>query len=83
MDMKDVMDGELDGAITLYQNKLKWRRGGDLKLDIEFKTENERVDALKQFFGIVLDDEEREGIKGTVGEIRGSWFRAAFNASTI
>lgn len=81
--MEDIMDGELDGSIVLYQNRLKWRREGDLKLDLEFRNESERIEALRHFFGIVLDDEECEGIRGTVGEIRGSWFRAAFNDETI
>ncbi|KAI6477400.1 hypothetical protein MCOR13_011780, partial [Pyricularia oryzae] len=81
--MKDVMDGELDGSIVLYQNRLKWRREGNLKLSLEFRTEAERVEAIRLYFGIVLDKEELEGIKGTASEIRGSWFGTAFDDETI
>ncbi|KAH7311330.1 arylamine N-acetyltransferase 2 [Stachybotrys elegans] len=81
--MEKTMDGELDGSLVLYQNRLKWRKEGDLKLDLKFKNETERVEALEHFFGIVLEDEEREGIRGTVGEIRESWFQAAFNSESI
>lgn len=81
--MKDVMDGKLDGSIFLYQNRLKWRREGDLKLSLEFRTEAERVEAIRLYFGIILDKEETEGIKGTASEIRGSWFGTAFGEGTI
>ncbi|TLS20550.1 uncharacterized protein PpBr36_11230 [Pyricularia pennisetigena] len=81
--MKNVMDGDLDGSIVLYQNRLKWRRDGDLKLSLEFRTEAERIDALRLYFGIVLDKEETEGIKGTASEIRPSWFGTAFGEEKI
>jgi hypothetical protein len=34
------------------------------------KSEAERVRALEQYFGIVLTEEQREGIRGYVTEIR-------------
>ncbi|PVI07374.1 arylamine N-acetyltransferase 2 [Periconia macrospinosa] len=79
----ETIDRELDGSLVLYENRLKWRKGGDLKLNIELKDEVERVGALKHFFGIDLDEEECESIVGTVGELRESWFGAAFNQEKV
>ncbi|TLS30085.1 hypothetical protein PpBr36_02656 [Pyricularia pennisetigena] len=79
----NVMDGKLDGSIVLYQNRLRWRREGDLILSLKFRTEAERIEAIRLYFGIVLDKEESDGIKGTASEIRGSWFGTAFNEGTI
>lgn len=76
----DAVAGELDGSLVLYQNRLKWRRRGNLKLDIEFQDESQRIEGLRRFFGLALEEDECEGIRGTVGEIQGSWFRAALNA---
>ncbi|CAJ2509633.1 Uu.00g146590.m01.CDS01 [Anthostomella pinea] len=67
-----VAEGAVDGALILFEDSLKWRRGGETKLEIKFETESMRVDALRRYFGIELDDEDREAIRGTVSEIVGS-----------
>ncbi|KAK7753396.1 hypothetical protein SLS62_004686 [Diatrype stigma] len=64
-----VVEGEIDGAIILFEGTLKWRRGGETKLEIQFKSEGERLEALERCFGIVFDEEDRDAIRGTVSEI--------------
>ncbi|KAI7908663.1 hypothetical protein M0657_012190 [Pyricularia oryzae] len=71
------------GRTNVKDNRLKWRREGDLKLSLEFRTEADRIEAIRLYFGIILDKEETEGIKGTASEIRGSWFGTAFGEGTI
>ncbi|KAK8043865.1 hypothetical protein PG994_012703 [Apiospora phragmitis] len=57
-----VAEGELDGAIILDHDKLK--------LDVVLQTDAARVEALRRYFGIVLDEEDLVAIKGTKGEIK-------------
>lgn len=72
-DDEAVAEGKIDGAIILFEDTLKWRRGGETKLEVKFKSDQERVDALEKYFGIVLDEEDRDAIRGTVGEISDAW----------
>ncbi|KAK8087626.1 hypothetical protein PG997_002587 [Apiospora hydei] len=65
-----VSEGALDGAIILDHDKLKWRRNGETKLEVILKTDAERVEALRRYFGIVFDEEDLVAIKGTKGEIK-------------
>ncbi|KAK8126984.1 uncharacterized protein PG998_002743 [Apiospora kogelbergensis] len=62
--------GELDGAIILDHDKLKWRRNGETKLEVVLRTDAQRVEALRRYFGIVFDEEDLVAIKGTKGEIK-------------
>ncbi|EMC94018.1 hypothetical protein BAUCODRAFT_26240 [Baudoinia panamericana UAMH 10762] len=64
-----ALEGEIDGALTLDGNTLKWRRGGEKVLDLTFEKEEQRVEALGKYFGIVLEEEDREAIKGTAAEV--------------
>ncbi|RYP72579.1 hypothetical protein DL771_004074 [Monosporascus sp. 5C6A] len=64
-----VSEGRIDGAIVLFEDTLKWRRNGETTLQIKFTSEEERVEALERYFGIVLDEEDRDAIRGTVSEI--------------
>ena len=62
--------GEIDGAITLVHDILKWRRKGKKVVEWKLKDEGERVQALEMYYGIVLDEEDREAIRGTAAAIR-------------
>jgi arylamine N-acetyltransferase len=60
-----ALEGEVDGAITINQNVLKWRRNGKKICDWHFQNEDDRLMALEMYFGIVLADEDKEAIAGT------------------
>lgn len=49
---------------------VKENPGGKTKVLKELRTENERVKALKEYFGIDLTTEEREAIEGFQTEIK-------------
>ncbi|TKA25360.1 hypothetical protein B0A50_06264 [Salinomyces thailandicus] len=66
------LEGEVDGALSLDQDVLKWRRKGSKVLEWKFRNEGERVEALEKYFGIVLADEDREAVKGTAAAISAS-----------
>ncbi|KAK6070671.1 arylamine n-acetyltransferase 1 [Seiridium cupressi] len=61
--------GEIDGALIIDHDKLKWRRNGKTVLERTLESEEERLTALKKYFGIQLAVEDREAIRGTVGAI--------------
>ncbi|CAK1365155.1 unnamed protein product [Cercospora beticola] len=63
------LEGEIDGAIVLNHDVLKWRRRGQKVAEIPFRCEADRVEALGMYFGITLSEEDLEGIKGTAAEI--------------
>lgn len=65
----EACGGEIDGALTLYHNWLKWRRNGKVVREIHFTTEAMRLAALRKYFGIVLAPEDREAIAGSAAEI--------------
>ena len=66
---EDALRGEIDGSITINHDVLKWRRHGKKVVDMPFKSENERVKALKKYFGITLAEEDREAIINTMAMI--------------
>jgi len=66
-----ALEGEIDGSLTLNQDVLKWRRQGKKVMEVKFAIEDERVEALKKYFGIVVAEEDREAIKGTAAEVGG------------
>ena len=71
MAKKDVIEGfDIDGALIVDHDKFKWRQNGKTELEVHFKSEDERVDALRKYFGIELDVEEREAVLGTTAAIR-------------
>ncbi|OTB03194.1 hypothetical protein M426DRAFT_321983 [Hypoxylon sp. CI-4A] len=57
----------IDGVLILLQDSLKWRSGGKIHWQIRFKDEEQRVQAIKKYFGIELDEEDRAAIIGTIG----------------
>ena len=66
---EDAITGEIDGAVTLNHDVLKWRRHGENIVVVPFKTDDERVAAISQYFGITLADEDREAILDTMAMI--------------
>jgi arylamine N-acetyltransferase len=68
-DDETTLEGEIDGSLTLNQDVMKWRRGGKKIAEWKFRCDEERQDALKKYFGIVLSEEDREAIKGTAAEV--------------
>lgn len=62
-------DGEIDSSITINQNTLKWRRHGEKLVSITFETDQQRVDALRKYFGITLTEQDCEGIENTAAQI--------------
>ena len=65
-------DPEVVGSVTIFNSTVTRRIGGG-KSEVlkECKTEDDRVQVLKEWFGLELSDEEREGIKGMVTELKG------------
>ena len=66
---EDALEGEIDGSITINHDVLKWRRHGKRVVEIPFKTEQDRIAALENYFGIILTQEEREAITNTAAQI--------------
>ncbi|OTB11215.1 hypothetical protein K445DRAFT_322209 [Daldinia sp. EC12] len=69
MSDKAVAEGKIDGALILFQDTLKWRREGQTVQIAKFETEEQRLDAMKKYFGIEFDEEDREAIRGTTSEL--------------
>ncbi|KAK5167333.1 uncharacterized protein LTR77_007032 [Saxophila tyrrhenica] len=64
-----VEGGDVDGQLVINQDKLSWRRRGDSVLEVELKSEDDRLEALKKYWGIVLDVEDQMAIVGTVSAL--------------
>ncbi|KAF2838725.1 arylamine N-acetyltransferase 4 [Patellaria atrata CBS 101060] len=62
---------EVKGKVMLVGPEVKRNLGGRTEVVMACKTEGERVEALERWFGITLTEKEREGIRGTIGEIKG------------
>lgn len=59
-----IPEVETSGKIMLAQGVVKRNLGGKTDIVKICRTEEERVEALKEYFGITLSDEQRQGIKG-------------------
>jgi arylamine N-acetyltransferase len=59
------------GKVMLINGTVKRNLGGKTEVVEECETEEQRVTALKKWFGIELSEAQREGIKGYVSELRG------------
>ncbi|KAF2846245.1 cysteine proteinase [Plenodomus tracheiphilus IPT5] len=66
----DEGEQEIYGKRMLVGGMVKENLGGRTRVIQECATEEERVEALKKWFGITLTQEEREGIKGWRTELR-------------
>ncbi|KAK9319146.1 arylamine N-acetyltransferase 1 [Lipomyces orientalis] len=62
-------DGEVVGHVTLFQQEVKRRIRGRSEILDTLSSEEERVRALSQWFGITLTEEEISGIRGMSSEL--------------
>ncbi|CZR57069.1 uncharacterized protein PAC_06958 [Phialocephala subalpina] len=70
--VRNVMEGEdVVGTIILKDGKVKSRIRGNNETLRVCKSEVDRWEALEEYFGIVLGEQERMGIKGMVTELKG------------
>lgn len=61
---------ELVGNLTLGNNEMKWRLHGKKEREIQFQSEEDRIMAIEEHFGIKFDREERDSIRGLTSEIK-------------
>lgn len=71
MCLKNEMEGEdVVGTLIMTDGNVKRRIRGKNELLRECKSEVDRWEALEEYFGIVLGEQERMGIKGMVTELK-------------
>lgn len=58
------------GKVMLVNGDVKLNTDGKTKLVKSCATEKERLEALKEYFGMKFTDEEKEGIRGMVTELK-------------
>jgi hypothetical protein len=69
------MEGEdVVGVVTMVGGKVKQRIGCNSETLVECTSEVERWEALEKWFGIVLGEQERLGIRGLSTELKGTLF---------
>ena len=59
------MDDEQEkiiGSVTLFEATIRESIGSERKVDKECKTEDERIESLKEIYAIELTDEEKNGV---------------------
>ncbi|GKU04598.1 arylamine n-acetyltransferase 3 [Fusarium langsethiae] len=61
--------GDIDGSVFIDGNVMKYRKAGVVKMEKTFESEDERLEALKKYFGIELTEENMRAIRGTAGAI--------------
>ncbi|KAM0551386.1 hypothetical protein ACHAPJ_008495 [Fusarium lateritium] len=61
--------GDIDGGLIIDGNVFKYRKGGVVKWEQTFKTEEERLEALRKYFGVELSRQDQRAIRGTAGAI--------------
>jgi len=67
-----VLDTEkqlIIGDVTLFERTLVKRIHGQVEVEIECRSEQQRVDLLRTWFGIILTDSEQKAIISTVSQI--------------
>ncbi|KAJ4118752.1 hypothetical protein NW768_010813 [Fusarium equiseti] len=71
METRDLTktDGEIDGSVFIDGKVMKYRKKGEVKIEKTFENEEERLEALRKYFGVELKEEDRRAIKGTAGAI--------------
>jgi hypothetical protein len=65
----DPQSEEVVGKEMLSSAEVKRNMGGKTQLVRTCTTEEERVQVLKDVFGLALSEEEREGIRGSVAAL--------------
>jgi arylamine N-acetyltransferase len=63
-------EGDQIIGVIILQDDVKWRIHGKKEWEQKFESEEDRLKALDETFGIKLSPVEREGIKGMVSEIK-------------
>lgn len=67
-----MKDGELDGNLTISGNTFKRRdHDGTAEVILTAENESQRVDGLKTYFGVILNEEEQSSINGTPSGLSG------------
>jgi hypothetical protein len=61
--------GAIDGALVADGDIFKWRKAGKKQWERTLRDEAQRVEILRQFFGIDSTEEERKAMKGTAADI--------------
>ncbi|KAL8719671.1 MAG: hypothetical protein Q9225_003346 [Loekoesia sp. 1 TL-2023] len=64
-------DGKLVGTVTMKDVEAKKRMGSEVVDTRTCKSEQDRLQVLREWFGIRLTEEEQRGIRGTVTELKG------------
>ena len=68
--VKFIREGEeLVGKYTLVHNIVRRNIRGNVEVVARCRDEQERVDCLQKYFGIVLDEDEKLAIKGWKAEL--------------
>lgn len=70
--VKMILDDEGEkviGNVQFFKTDFKKRIGDELQVSRELKSEDDRIKVLETEFGIPLDQEEKQGIRGMVSEI--------------
>jgi arylamine N-acetyltransferase len=61
---------ELSGSLIMSDNGLKWRIHGQKTKEINFESEDDRIQALKDHFNITLGAGERASNRGLASELK-------------
>ena len=64
-------ESQIWGKLMLVDNIVKRNAGGRTEVVKVCQTEDERVEALREWFGIVLTEEQKKGIRGWKTELKG------------
>lgn len=64
-------DGRMVGSVTMMNGEAKRRIWGQVTEARTCRSEKDRLEVLKEWFAIVLTEEEQRAIKGTVTELKG------------
>lgn len=68
--LMNTESGELEGFLILFQNEVRRKIRGVGEVVQKLESEEQRVRALKNWFGIVLTEGEKRGIYGLVTELK-------------
>jgi arylamine N-acetyltransferase len=63
-------NAEIVGTLILNNDTMKWRTHGQKRRVINFETEEDRLKALEEHFGIRFSEPERASIQGLAVEIK-------------
>lgn len=67
----DKKTGAPEGTLTLHKDEIKRHYRGDTTVLETLKNEEQRVKALETYFGVVLNQRDRDAIKGRATELKG------------